>query len=142
MEAFLSTWLIPTAALVIGLGLGFALGRIVPGSTAGKVQQRLEDLQEQFSDYQHEVVTHFNTTASLVKKLTKSYQDVQDHLNSSANRLALDEITRQRLIAALKSEAPKPKRETPASTEAPKDYAPKDPNAPGALSGQSTKQNA
>lgn len=142
MEALLSTWLIPTAALVVGLGLGFALGRIIPGSTAGKVQQRLEDLQEQFSDYQHEVVTHFNTTASLVKKLTKSYQDVQDHLNSSANRLALDEITRQRLIASLKSEAPKPKREAPASTEAPKDYAPKDPNAPGALSGHSTKQNA
>nr|WP_245399739.1 DUF1043 family protein [Atopomonas sediminilitoris] len=129
--------------MVLGLGIGFVLGRFIPGGASGKVQQRLEDLQEQFSDYQHEVVTHFNTTASLVKKLTKSYQDVQDHLNSSANRLALDEITRQRLIAALKSEAPKGKRDTSVSTEAPKDYAPKDPQAPGALSEHSTaKQNA
>ena len=37
----------------------------------------MDDLQDRFDSYQREVVTHFNTTASLVKKLTQSYQDVE-----------------------------------------------------------------
>jgi uncharacterized membrane-anchored protein YhcB (DUF1043 family) len=64
----------------------------------------------------------------LVKKLTQSYQEVQDHLAEGANRLALDEQTRQRLLAALHSEAPQAPRERltpPRSSEPPKDYAPK-----------------
>jgi uncharacterized membrane-anchored protein YhcB (DUF1043 family) len=56
------------------------------------------------------VVTHFNSTAMLVKKLTQSYQEVQDHLAEGANRLALDEQTRQRLLAALHAEAPQAPR--------------------------------
>ena len=59
----------------------------------------MDDLQDRFDSYQREVVTHFNTTASLVKKLTQSYQDVQEHLSDGAQRLALDEQTRQRLLA-------------------------------------------
>ena len=76
-------------------------------------------------------------TATLVKKLTQSYQEVQDHLADGANRLALDDITRQRLLAALHSDAPQAPRErlTPPreNQEPPRDYAPKTPNAPGML---------
>ncbi len=99
-------------------------------------QRQLDDIQKRFDSYQSEVVTHFNSTANLVKKLTQSYQDVQDHLAEGANRLALDEQTRQRLLAALHSDAPQPHRERitpPHSTEPPLDYAPKTPNAPGML---------
>ena len=95
------------------------------------------DLQERFDSYQREVVTHFNTTASLVKKLTQSYQDVQEHLSESAERLALDEQTKQRLLAALHAEDGYPERRErltpPASQEAPKDYAPKSGEGPGTL---------
>ena len=72
----------------------------------------------------------------MVKKLTQSYQEVQDHLADGANRLALDDITRQRLLAALntdESKAPRERLTPPKSTEAPKDYAPKEPDAPGTL---------
>jgi uncharacterized membrane-anchored protein YhcB (DUF1043 family) len=96
----------------------------------------LDDIQERFDSYQNEVVTHFNTTATLVKKLTQSYQEVQDHLADGANRLALDDITRQRLLAALHSDAANPTGALDPATEnqePPRDYAPKTPNAPGML---------
>jgi uncharacterized protein len=92
-------------------------------------------MQARFEAYQNEVVTHFNTTASLVKKLTQSYQDVQEHLSDGANRLALDELTRQRLLAALSSSEGGEKRERltpPKNYEMPKDYAPKS-DCPGML---------
>ena len=100
-------------------------------------QRQLDDLQGRFNSYQSEVVTHFNTTASLVKRLTQSYQDVQEHLSEGADRLALDEITRQRLLAALHSDdshnGPRERLTPPKTNEAPKDYAPKEPDAPGTL---------
>lgn len=57
--------------------------------SAQQYQRQLDDIQQRFDNYQNEVVTHFNSTAALVKKLTQSYQDVQDHLADGANRLAL-----------------------------------------------------
>jgi hypothetical protein len=82
------------------------------------------------------VVTHFNTTASLLRILTNNYQDIQDHLSDGASRLALDEQTRQRLMAALHSEESHGTRErlsSPTFTEPPKDYAPKGDDTPGTL---------
>ncbi|MCY1558626.1 hypothetical protein D9M68_955790 [compost metagenome] len=93
-------------------------------------------MQARFDAYQSEVVTHFNTTANMVKKLTQSYQDVQEHLSEGANRLALDELTRQRLLAALHADESSEKRERltpPKNNEMPKDYAPKSADVPGML---------
>ncbi len=100
MEHSLLVWLLPTLALVAGVAIGFLLARLLPNAVPNSTQRQLDDIQERFDSYQNEVVTHFNSTASLVKKLTQSYQDVQDHLSEGANRLALDEQTRQRLLAA------------------------------------------
>ena len=136
MEQSLTAWLLPALALLTGIAIGFLVARLLPNAAPSRTQRQLDDLQERFNSYQSEVVTHFNSTANLVKKLTQSYQDVQDHLAEGANRLALDEQTRQRLLAALHSEAPQPHRERltpPHSSEPPLDYAPKTPNAPGML---------
>ena len=136
MEHSLLIWLLPTLALVAGVAIGFLVARFLPNAAPNRTQRQLDDIQERFDSYQSEVVTHFNSTANLVKKLTQSYQEVQDHLAEGANRLALDEQTRQRLLAALHSEAPQPHRERltpPHSSEPPLDYAPKTPNAPGML---------
>ncbi|MFK3772897.1 DUF1043 family protein [Pseudomonas xanthosomatis] len=137
MEHSLLVWLLPTLALVIGVVAGFALARLLPNAAPSNTQRQLDDIQQRFDTYQNEVVTHFNSTASLVRKLTQSYQDVQDHLADGANRLALDELTRQRLLAALHSEAsqgPRDRLTPPKDTaEVPRDYAPKTPNSPGML---------
>lgn len=137
MEHSLLVWLLPTLALVAGVAIGFLVARLLPNAAPNRTQRQLDDIQERFDSYQNEVVTHFNSTATLVKKLTQSYQEVQDHLAEGANRLALDDITRQRLLAALHSDAPHAPRErlTPPreNEEPPRDYAPKTPNAPGML---------
>lgn len=137
MEQSLTTWLVPVIALLVGAAVGFLIARLLPSAAPNRMQRQVDDLQERFDSYQREVVTHFNTTASLVKKLTQSYQDVQEHLSESAERLALDEQTKQRLLAALHAEDGYPERRErltpPASQEAPKDYAPKNGEGPGTL---------
>nr|WP_218177050.1 DUF1043 family protein [Pseudomonas gingeri] len=128
--------MLPTLALVAGVAIGFLVARLVPSAAPSSTQRQLDDIQERFDSYQNEVVTHFNSTATLVKKLTQSYQEVQEHLAEGANRLALDDLTRQRLLAALHADAAQSPRERltpPRSQEPPRDYAPKAPNAPGML---------
>nr|WP_283939601.1 MULTISPECIES: DUF1043 family protein [Pseudomonas] len=129
--------MVPVIALLVGAAVGFLIARLLPSAAPNRMQRQVDDLQERFDSYQREVVTHFNTTASLVKKLTQSYQDVQEHLSESAERLALDEQTKQRLLAALHAEDGYPERRErltpPASQEAPKDYAPKTGEGPGTL---------
>ena len=139
MELSLLVWLLPTLALVVGLVAGFLLARLAPNAVPGGTQRQLDELQQKFDNYQHEVVTHFNSTAVLVKKLTQSYQEVQEHLAEGANHLATDELTRQRLLAALHAEPSAPSRDRltpPKDHEAPKDYAPKGPDTPGMLDEQ------
>ncbi|MBD9427559.1 DUF1043 family protein [Pseudomonas sp. PDM15] len=136
MEQSLTPWLLPAIALLVGVAIGFLAARLLPNAAPSRTQRQLDEMQQRFDSYQSEVVTHFNTTASLVKKLTQSYQDVQEHLSHGANRLAADELTRQRLLAALNTDdakAPRERLTPPKSNEAPKDYAPKEPDSPGTL---------
>lgn len=135
MEQSLTAWLLPALALLTGVAIGFLVARLLPNAAPGRTQRQLDDLQERFDSYQSEVVTHFNTTASLVKRLTQSYQDVQEHLSEGANRLALDELTRQRLLAALHTDESvnRERLTTSQNQQPPKDYAPKVANAPGTL---------
>ena len=137
MEQSLTAWLLPALALLTGIAIGFLIARLLPNAAPSRTQRQLDDLQERFNNYQSDVVTHFNTTASLVKRLTQSYQDVQEHISEGADRLALDEITRQRLLAALHSDdshsAPRERLTPPASNEPPKDYAPKSADETGTL---------
>ncbi|MGE4407690.1 YhcB family protein [Pseudomonas sp.] len=133
MEQTLATWLLPIVGLIAGIAIGYLVAR---SSAPNRTQRQVDDLQERFDTYQSEVVTHFNTTASLLRKLTNNYQDIQDHLSDGANRLALDEQTRQRLLASLHSEESNGARErlsSPTFTEPPKDYAPKNDDTPGTL---------
>lgn len=126
MEQSFSTWLLPSLALVAGVGIGFLLARLLPGAAPTRVQHQLDEMQERFESYQSEVVNHFNTTASLMQKLSQNYQDIQDHFSEGASRLALDELSRQRLLAALSDSTPSSRERlsSPTSTEPPKDYAP------------------
>ena len=136
MELSLLVWLLPTLALVAGVVIGFLVARLLPNAAPSSTQRQLDDIQERFDSYQNEVVTHFNSTAALVTKLNQSYQEVQEHLAQGANRLALDELTRQRLLASLHADAgpaPRERLTPPRDSEPPRDYAPKAPNAPGML---------
>jgi uncharacterized membrane-anchored protein YhcB (DUF1043 family) len=123
-----------------GIIIGLILARVLRRAAPGKTQRQLDDLQERFDSYQSEVVSHFNTTAGLVKKLTQNYQDVQQHLSQGAERLALDEVAREHLLASLVDE-PKVRERLKSSqdsqfdeqTEAPRDYATKHTGDPSML---------
>ena len=137
MELSLTAWFVPTIALLTGIAIGFVIARLLPNAAPGRTQRQLDDLKERFDSYQDEVVTHFNTTAGLVKRMTQSYQDVQEHISAGANRLTLDELSRQRLLAALNGNdnhsASRERLTPPANNEMPKDYAPKAEDTPGTL---------
>lgn len=88
----------------------------------------------------------FNTTANLVKKLTQNYQDVQQHLSQGAERLALDEISRERLLASLVDEPKTRERikgpQVTDDSEPPRDYATKHEGDPSMLAeGYGLKRN-
>lgn len=137
MEQSLTTWLVPAIALLAGIAIGFLIARLLPNAAPSRAQRQLDDIKERFDSYQNEVVTHFNTTAGLVKRMNQSYQDVQEHISAGANSLALDELTRQRLLASLNSEerasSHRERLTPPTHHETPKDYAPKAGNTPGTL---------
>ncbi len=137
MEQSLTTWLIPALTLFGGAAIGFLIARLLSNHAPGNTQQQLDELQERFNNYQSEVVTHFNTSATLVKRLSQSYQDVQEHLALGADRLSLDELSRQRLLDALQQDSvqlgARERLTPPLSTEPPRDYAPKVEDQPGTL---------
>lgn len=140
MEQSLPVWLIPVLTAVGGIIVGLILARVLQRTAPGKTQHQLDELQERFDSYQSEVVTHFNTTASLVKKLTQNYHDVQEHLSSGAERLALDEVSRERLLASLVDDSrprerkPQHDSEFDLAAEPPRDYAQKHAGDPSMLS--------
>ena len=102
MDNSIPVWLLPLLSFVVGVAATLLVSRMARNnSPAAKSDSRLDELQQQFESYQDEVVAHFSTTAELVNKLTENYQNVQEHLLQSADRLALDENTRQRLLNSL-----------------------------------------
>ena len=143
MEASENLWIATAVALAVGIVIGIVLAQVsrrVSGGNSGSTQAQLESLQLRFEEYQQEVATHFKTTATLASRLNRSYQDIQEHLTHGAMELAPDDMTRQRLLAALDQEAgtvsENRNRKDPAfdSLEPPRDYAPKEANGPGTLS--------
>lgn len=156
----LPVWLIPALTLVVGVVIGAILARILQASSPQGAQQQLKELQERFDSYQSEVVNNFGVTAELINKLSQSYQEVQEHMQHSAERLATDEKSRELLLACLGQQGhiqisppdvepvtddepepqaaaePAPKASAEPEQEAvepPKDYAPKTEGEPGML---------
>jgi len=67
VEQTVTAWLIPALTLVVGIAVGFVLARLAPNAAPSRTQRQMDEMQARFEAYQNEVVTHFNTTASLVK---------------------------------------------------------------------------
>jgi|TARA_R110000796_G_scaffold3909_9_gene14984 hypothetical protein len=143
VEASENLWIAAAIALAVGIIVGVVLARVsrrISGGSSSSSQAQLESLQLRFEEYQQEVAAHFKTTANLAGRMNRSYQDIQEHLTHGALELAPDDMTRQRLLAALDQDAPiapssrKPSESAFDSLEPPRDYAPKDAGGPGTLS--------
>ncbi len=141
METSENLWIAIVIALAVGFIVGIIVTRLAPrlsGGSPANTQAQLESLQLRFEEYQQEVASHFNTTASLVTRLNRSYHDIQEHLGQAAVELAPDDMTRQRLLAALEQEAEPDSQDRiePVfdTLEPPRDYADKPEEGPGTLS--------
>lgn len=126
------------AALLIGGAIGAtAVKTMHPQEQLNRdLEKRLEKAEDKLKDYQEEVSEHFAETSQLVNNLTQSYKDVHEYLANSALKLTNPDISRQ-LIDAGDGKLLPADTETPnedASTEAPKDWAPKTPGDKGQLS--------
>lgn len=122
MDNTIPVWLLPLLSFIVGIAATLLVSRMMrSNSPAAQTENRLDTLQQQFDNYQDEVVAHFSTTAELVNKLTENYQNVQEHLLQSAERLALDDSTRQRLLNSLvdtKALEQPQEQESPVTSEA------------------------
>ena len=134
MEDINVLWFVGSLAFLGGMLAGALLYHLLAGSRSerGRLQNQLDELQNDFKDYQNKVSDHFGTTAHLINKLTDSYRDVHEHMANGADNLCEDEAVKNRLSDALLSSNTllsgkmiKRRTERPKAMEQPKDYAPK-----------------
>jgi len=81
-------------ALVIGLVAGGIIAqRMAPSrQSQQELEASLEEMKTQQSKYQQEVAEHFCETGQLLNQLTKSYQDVHNHLAKGVHLLGDQDI--------------------------------------------------
>lgn len=85
----METAIIVLATLAVGITAGFFIGR---SSSAAyrrnkELEQELEEVRRQQSEYQQRVTEHFATTAKLFGDLTSDYLAVYKHLAQGAQQL-------------------------------------------------------
>jgi len=114
-------------ALLIGVALGLVATRFIFRDGDGA---QVQIVQNQFDDYQREVIEYMDTTLELFKKLNHNYQEIDQHLSNGAERLTLDADVRARLLGSINSDT----KTIGHNNEPPKDYAPKAAGEPGDLS--------
>jgi len=115
-------------ALIIGVAIGLVATRFIYGDNGGS---KAQIIQNQFDDYQREVVEHIDITLDLFKKFSQNYKELDQHLSNSIERLSLDNVTKDRLLGNMNSSLKSIEHN---KNNPPKDYAPKANGEPGDLS--------
>ncbi|MDE1462766.1 YhcB family protein [Spartinivicinus poritis] len=109
-------------------------------SKSNKLENQLQQTQNELNSYHESVNEHFNQTRELVNKLTETYKDLNQHIANSAATLCDIETQQGANDALLATDAlvsgKKPEAdERHDAIEPPKDYAPKKhPTEKGTLS--------
>ena len=152
MDASSTVLISAVVALIVGTVIGYLLGRF-GGNDSRQLEliEQLDETQRELAEYKEKVTSHFEETADLVSNLTESYKAVHQHLASSSMELCSNEAATRTLEAAIQprlsdetaeseedvvaeAKAEKPAEEDTSSMEAPRDYAPKNPDEEGTLS--------
>ncbi len=87
----IETILIVTIVLLIGIGIGFFIGRKSMTKTvehSAEIEAELWKTKQDTDEYRHQVNHHFEKTAELVGKLTNSYKDMTQHYKKVYEHLA------------------------------------------------------
>lgn len=115
-----------------GLIAGYLLVKLSSKSTTDtqSLKKKLEELRVEHQGYQESVNGHFTRTADLIDKMNRNYKEIQTHLMQGAELLVNPEYR----LETDASETESSNNEEPESFDAPRDYAPKEPDQEGTLS--------
>ncbi len=101
MELLSSDWIFWLVILLLGLAIGFVVGR--NNNSDMKMQNQLTEqlaaAQEELAEYKEKVALHFADTAAAVNEMTDSYRKVHAELSKGANVLCDDPTTAEALMA-------------------------------------------
>ena len=125
--------LVTTVAFFLGTLIGYLISR---NSAANHVlprdiEKQLANSDAQLKEYQQAVTQHFITLSHHTSGVSQAYRDIQEHLASSALRLASPEVSRQIIqesgIDLTLGQHENDSLATVDTLQAPRDYAPKVP---------------
>ncbi len=113
----------------LGIFVGAVFQRSVKGegSKSKRLEQKLSELQENYTKYQADVSAHFMNTAQSVQTLNKSYKELHDQLAKGAQILCNDEQAGD-FLAITRENKQKPPIDVELDLDnftPPMDYAPK-----------------
>lgn len=113
-------------ALIVGIVIGVFVGRSGQGANLRqrRTEQQIDELRNEYIRYQAQVNEHFMKSAHLLRRFNDTYREVNEHMAHGANRLCNDEDW----LKELDTDNPRARLETrqaEATTEPPRDYAPK-----------------
>ena len=132
MELLGNDWFFWLVILLLGLAIGFVVGR--NNNTDMKVQHQLTEQlaasQAELAEYKEKVALHFADTAAAVNEMTDSYRKVHIELSKGAKVLCDDPDTVESLLALdNQSRRVVAEQEPQVMVRPPMDYAPKTPDS-------------
>jgi hypothetical protein len=82
-----------------GIACGIGIAYLMPGNRrrTQELQEKLQNLQQEFDSYHDQVGQHFQQTSELVQKMTESYRDVYEHLATGSQLLCQTPVNTPRL---------------------------------------------
>jgi len=97
-----SSWVWATGliAFLLGIACGAGFTYLMSGSGRRRttdLQEKLDQLQQEFDSYRDQVGQHFQKTSELVQTMTDSYRSVYEHLASGSEVLCQDPVSTPRL---------------------------------------------
>jgi len=121
-------WFFWLVLLLLGIGMGFVLGRNNNTDLIrqNQLSKQLQDAHTEMAEYKEQVNLHFADTAAAVNQLTDSYRNVHEHLAKGAQSLCDDPDTASSLetISGPAESALEHQAEPAPTIRPPMDYAP------------------
>ena len=128
MDLLSNDWFFWLVLLLLGLGMGFLLGRNNNGDLKrqNQLSKQLQNAHTEMAEYKEQVNLHFADTAAAVNQLTDSYRNVHEHLAKGAQSLCDDPDAASSLetISGPTESAIEHQAEPAPTIRPPMDYAP------------------
>lgn len=93
-------WITGLISLTLGVACGAGITYLMAGSGRRRtieLQEKLDQMQQEFDSYRNQVGQHFRKTSELVQAMTDSYRNVYEHLAKGSETLCQDPVSTPRL---------------------------------------------